>query len=715
MKRPAIEGDEADMEYNREKISPISNNPSQNNDRHTTSPMVINGGSESHSKVAILDCGAQYGKVIDRRVRELCIGSDILPLNTPVAHLITNYKAVIISGGPKSVIGNDALKCDPSLFRSGLPILGICYGLQLINQEFGGTVEKKAVREDGEHTVNLDVTCPLFHGLNESEVVLLTHGDSVGNIANGFKQIGSSGNIVVAIVNEPAKIYGVQFHPEVDLTVSGKKMLKNFLLNISHCSPTFTMKSREQHCLDELKSIDRNKKIVILVSGGVDSTVLTALLHKAVPKENLYAIHIDNGFMRKNESAQVKESLAAIGINLRLYSKDYVFLNARTDLLDRTTGEKTRSLPLCHVSDPEVKRKIIGDTFMRLANTIMLELNLNPSDVYVAQGTLRPDLIESASSMASGQADAIKTHHNDTLMVRELRAKGLVVEPLRDFHKDEVRCLGRDLGLPEAIVSRHPFPGPGLSIRILCRTEPYICSNFSETDNLLKIIVELDSYQSDNSSSVCRIKSCFSPDELVQLSTISRQFKIKSTLLPIQAVGVQGDARTYSYVTALSTNYRPVPWPQLFTLARLIPKALHNINRVTYVFGLEVEFPIMDITPTLLNSQVIATLQEVDAIVNQMFARNDLIRKISQLPVVLLPVHFDRPPYNTEYPSVLHAACLRPFLTNDFMTGVAAVPGVHLPINILETVVQKVLASVPVISRMLYDLTSKPPATTEWE
>ncbi len=326
--------------------------------------------------------------------------------------------------------------------------------------------------------------------------------------------------------------------------------------------------------------------------------------------------------------------------------------------------------------NPEVKRKIIGDTFMRVSEKAICDLNLRPDDVFLAQGTLRPDLIESASHLASGNADVIKTHHNDTELVRALRAQGRIVEPLSDYHKDEVRILGsHELGLPDDLVWRQPFPGPGLAIRIICADEPFISAH---------------------------------DDKLVESLKVYASESVSCTLLPCRTVGVQGDCRSYSSLVGLSSKAgHSADWAKMMDLAKEIPKNIHGVNRVVYVFGEELKDDrLVHITPTRLCPEVVHLLQRADFVVNEVLKKYKLIRVLSQVPVILFPVSFGV--------EGGRGICIRTFITNDFMTGVPATPGVQMPLEALREIVDGVMEGAG-IARVCYDLTAKPPGTTEWE
>jgi GMP synthase (glutamine-hydrolysing) len=503
--------------------------------------------------------------------------------------------------------------------------------------------------------------------------------------------------------NAESKLYGVQFHPEVDLTENGKAMFSNFLFKVAKLSPNYTMADRKEIAIKQIqKAAGENNKVLVLVSGGVDSAVCAALLAKALPHDRIHALHIDNGFMRKDESKNVIEALGRVGLKIHHVDASQQFFSGTTKL---NNGTQTKRLD--ETAEPEEKRKIIGDTFVHVAQREIEKLGLKFDEVLLAQGTLRPDLIESASHTVSANAAVIKTHHNDTNLIRELRSAGRVLEPLSEYHKDEVRALGRDLGLPDDLVQRQPFPGPGLSVRIICTEKGYLDASFEETNRLLGLFLSNPEH-SDIAATLHELR----PEEKQALSEIAKnKDATRAFILPMRTVGVQGDGRSYKYLCALTgANPENPRWDDLMFLAKLIPKIFQNINRLVYVFGPQVTAaPPTVAVKTHLTPDVIHLLQEADDIANRELMRTGQLQKVAQVPIILFPVGFDGVAEQNR------SIAIRTLITLDFMTGRPAVPGKDIDGTILLSVARQIKEKLPSVSRVVYDLTSKPPATTEWE
>lgn len=616
-------------------------------------------------KIAILDCGGQYTKVIDRKVREMSVKSDIFPMSVPVETL-SAYDGIILSGGPGSVWTETALAYDAGIFDLGIPVLGICYGMQLINQHFGGEVVPGLKTEYGETVIDLDPLCPLFAGLQSKERVLMSHGDSVSRLASGFRVIANSVDVVAGIYHEELKIYGVQFHPEVDLTFHGKEMLTNFLFKICGLSGNYMLEDRIQAAIDKIRAQVGDARILVLVSGGVDSAVSAALLIKALASDQVYAIHIDHGLMRKDESDRVCESLERMGLKhlIRENAAD-AFFNSTIEINGDTVG------PLTTLIDPEAKRQLIGEVFIRVVRQTAERLDLDFDQTFWAQGTLRPDLIESGNPDVSSYAHKIKTHHNDVDIVRRAREKGLVVETNWDWHKDEVRQVARALGIDENVAARQPFPGPGLAIRTVC-------------------------YDGRN-----RI----TPEESGKFETLMKRLapEYYGHLAPIQSVGVQGDCRSYRYLSVIGGPGLAFDWEQVYEIGKILPNQVNFINRVAYILNKEknVLNEPLKTYPMVITPGNIDLLRELDAIVVAKLNRPP----VSQVFAVLLPVGM----------TGKYSVAIRTFVTNDFMTGRPAFIGADLNRELLVETVREIEAKFPEVDLILYDVTSKPPATVEWQ
>ena len=615
-------------------------------------------------KLAILDCGGQYTKVIDRRVRELGVKSDILPINVKSEEL-QEYQSIILSGGPNNISDKQRLSFDEKIFELGKPVLGICYGMQLMSDHFGGVVDSNIVKEYGQNEIWVDTKMPIFDGMTENQKVLMSHGDTVKNVPNGFKVIGKSGEAIAAIGNEEKRMYGLQFHPEVDLTEEGMKILENFIRKVAKYQDFYALDDRIETSIKMIREKVGDNKVVVLVSGGVDSAVTAALLVKALNPDNVYAIHIDSGFMRKNESDVICENLKKLGLKnlIRENAKD-TFFNTVVEVEGKKIG------PLVDTIDPETKRQIIGEIFIRIANNVIERLGLDPEHTFIAQGTLRPDLIESGNPEISGFAHKIKTHHNDVAIVREARKKGLIVETNSDWHKDEVRKVARMLGLEESIASRQPFPGPGLAIRLLCH------------DKSEEVVI--------------------TQEEVDKINAIVNPKGENAQIIPIKSVGVQGDARSYRNLGILYGNGIDFDWDNVTTVAKQVTDSINTINRIGYILNVKDVNQKIECFDMKINDECVDLLRELDKIVTSNLEGS----KVNQTFAVLLPIGITKK----------YSVAIRTFVTNDFMTGRPGKIGTEVDKKMIEKAVKEIEDNFSdKIEFVIYDVTSKPPATCEWQ
>ncbi len=498
-----------------------------------------------HEKILILDFGSQYTQLIARRVRELNIYSEIVPYNK-IPVLDDSIKAIILSGSPFSVTDEKALQVDLSKLIGKKPVLGICYGAQYIAQKMGGSVQRSEKREYGKAKLEKVKKDPFLKGIKKDSQVWMSHGDTIFDIPKGFKILAGTDSIPVAAFKAKKKtfeqpVYCIQFHPEVTHSIDGKKLLKNFLVDIAGCSPSWTPASFVDQTIAELRQKLGTDKIIMGLSGGVDSTVGAELLNKAIGK-NLTCIFVDNGLLRKDEFEEVLDSYKVMGLNV-------IGVNARQRFWSELAG----------ISDPEKKRKVIGRVFIEVFEE---EANKLKQVKWLGQGTIYPDVIESVS--VHGPSVTIKSHHNVGGLPDILNLK--IVEPLRSLFKDEVRKVGKELGIPATINGRHPFPGPGLAIRILGDITP----------EKVRLLQEADAIFINN------LKKHKLYNEVWQAGVI---------LLPVQSVGVMGDERTYEQAVALravnsmdgmTAEWSKLPYEFLATVSSEIINNVRGINRVVY-------------------------------------------------------------------------------------------------------------------------------------
>ncbi|MDY6793015.1 MAG: glutamine-hydrolyzing GMP synthase [Thermodesulfobacteriota bacterium] len=495
--------------------------------------------------ILIIDFGSQYNQLIARRVRECHIYCQIEPPDITIDYIKSlNPEGIILSGGPSSIYEKQSPKIDTAIFNINIPVLGICYGMQFMIGAMGGTVKRAEKREYGFAELNIKHKGDIFTKVNTPAKCWMSHGDSIEKLPAGFKLTASTANTPIAATEHRKKnLYGLQFHPEVEHTAQGKTIIRNFLFKICECKRSWTMKSFAKDAISQIKETVKDKKVILGLSGGVDSSVTALLLHRAIGK-NLTCIFVDNGLLRKNEADKLKKTLKLnLKINIRFVSAKNKFLK-----------------PLANIIDPEKKRKIIGKIFMEIFEAEAIKIK---NAAFLAQGTLYPDVIESVSAFG-GPTSVIKSHHNVGGLPRKMKLK--LVEPLKFLFKDEVRLLGKELGLKEELIRRQPFPGPGLAIRIVGEVTRKHLSILRNVDDLLL-------------------------DEIRKAGYYKKLWQSFAVLLPLKSVGVMGDMRTYENIVAIravtsndamTADWARLPHKFLGRISNRIINEVDGVNRVVY-------------------------------------------------------------------------------------------------------------------------------------
>ncbi len=588
--------------------------------------------SGSLPQIIVLDTGGQYCHLITRKIRELGVYSEIRPSETPAEEL-RGVRGIVISGGPASVYEPGSPQVDPAIFDLPAAVLGLCYGHQLIAWHLGGTVQKGEKGEYGMAHLELCASAPLFHNAEGRQQIWMSHRDTVSRVPEGFQLLGSTETCGIAAMGNPEKrLYGVQFHPEVVHTRNGRQILSNFLFDICGCETDWSPRDQAGKIEDEIRRTVGDRNVFFFVSGGVDSTVAFTLCLRALGEDRVRALYVDTGLMRQGETEFVSNVFESLGQGIfRVEHAQERFLSA-----------------LDGVRDPERKRHIIGEMFVEVQEQILASGHFLEGNWILGQGTIYPDTIESGGT---AKADLIKTHHNRVSGIQKLIEEKRIVEPLHLLYKDEVREVGRELGLPEELLSRHPFPGPGLAIRCLCE---------------------------DTTQPVVRMEEGWQA--------------------PLHSVGVQGDSRSYRPVLLLEES--PAAEGIHLRATELINR-IQAINRVTALAASHAPVSELRTSQAYLSAERLDRLRRADALVREMCHTSGFENSVWQFPVILVPLGTAE---RTD------SIVLRPIDSVDGMTAQSVV----MPAELLEMMSAALLAQEGICS-VLYDLTHKPPGTIEWE
>ena len=608
-------------------------------------------------KILVLDFGGQYAHLISRRFRNMGYFSEIAMPDIDENEIKSNVKGIVLSGGPASVYDKNAPYFNNQILKLDIPILGLCYGHQLIVKEYDGIVENTGKGEYGFTVLNKEVDSPLFKHVAFPTQVWMSHSDTVKRIPEGFESIGSTLNCdFAALHNIDKKIFTLQFHPEVKDTVDGDKFLNNFAHICKmkkNWDSTKLLDGIKEYILTDVKG---GKNVLLFLSGGVDSSVAFAVLTEVLGQDRVLGLYINNGFMRKNETDLIKKRYQKAGFKNILF-EDFgaAFLKA-----------------VENVVDPQEKRKRIGETFLKVRDEVIEKLDLKEDEWLLGQGTLYPDIIESGGTKHS---NIIKTHHNRVEGIKQLLEKGLIVEPLKELYKDEVRVLGRKLGLPDVIINRQPFPGPGISINLLC--------------------------SKGSISDINDFKNVFKKLEAVDLNNIIVNKRYKLSLLPVKSVGVQGDFRTYSYPAVLELedgldNF--IGWDIIEKISSAITNSIKEVNRVVLKLFVKKECRLIEAYCTRDRLDMI---REVDDIVMGEIKNKNKYDEIFQHLTINIP-------YASSNNSC--SIVLRPVVSEDVMTARFA----RFEIELLEKIIKKI-NKLDFVDSLYYDITNKPPATFGWE